>query len=30
MRVNCLDDDLLTVGRVLWLPPLPAAGTPTP
>jgi serine/threonine-protein kinase len=30
MRVNCLEDDLLTVGRVLWLPPLPAAGTPTP
>ena len=24
MRVNCLEDDLLTVGRVLWLPPLPA------
>lgn len=30
MRVNCLEDDLLTVGRVLWLPPLPSAGTPAP
>lgn len=30
MRVNCLEDDVLTVGRVLWLPPLPAAGTPAP
>jgi len=30
MRVNCLEDDVLTVGRVLWLPPLPAAGPPTP
>jgi len=29
-RVNCLEDDVLSVGRVLWLPPLPATETPPP
>lgn len=29
-RVNCLEDNVLTIGRVLWLPPLPATETPLP
>lgn len=29
-RVNCLEDNDLSVGQVLWLPPLPPTATPTP
>ena len=29
-RVNCLEDNLLSVGQVLWLPPLPPTETPPP
>lgn len=30
LLVNCLENDVVRVGRVLWLPPLPATDTPTP